>query len=145
MYNSEMKKDPDTGPVTPPTTMPIINHAKHNDFPCRIAKVVIRAIAGTVSFLSLGGFSALAYTSSGTTFTTNGSASDVQAAVNAAPNGSTVIIPNGSYTWSQQVNITNYIILRAATVTPSANVGGPPTISPPVVTNPPAVNITHGG
>ena len=131
--------------VTPPAAMPNIYHPRLSDLPSAIPKVIIRAIAETVLFLSLGCFSALAYTASGTTYTTNGSASDVQAAVNAAPNGSTVIIPNGNYTWSQQVNVNKYLIIRAATVTPSANVGGPPTISPPVVTTPPSVNITHGG
>jgi hypothetical protein len=147
MYNSEMKKDPETdaGPVTPPTAMPKICHPNLSDLPSAIPKVIIRAIAGPVLFLSLGCFSALAYTSSGTTYTTNGSAADVQAAVSIAPAGATVIIPNGNYTWSQQVNVSQYLIIRAATVTPSANVGGPPTTSPPVVTTTPAVSITWNG
>jgi hypothetical protein len=45
---------------------------------------------------------AWSYTVSGTTYTTNGTQADVQAACSAAPdNGTvTVVIPNGTYSWS---------------------------------------------
>jgi hypothetical protein len=87
-----------------------------------------------------------AFTLTGSTYTTNGSAADVQAAINAASNGATVIVPSGSYTWAQQVNITGkYLTLRAAVVTSSTNYPTIPTVSPPVVTTPPSVKITHGG
>lgn len=57
--------------------------------------------------------SAWSYTVSGTTYTTNGSQSDVQAACNAAPdNGTvTVIIPNGTYTWTGTLSITHSLTL----------------------------------
>jgi hypothetical protein len=38
------------------------------------------------------------YTVSGSTYNTNGSSSDVQAAINAAPNGATIRIPAGNFT-----------------------------------------------
>jgi hypothetical protein len=44
--------------------------------------------------------SAWSYSVSGNTYTTNGSSSDVQAAVSAASSGSTVVIPPGTYSWS---------------------------------------------
>src|SRR5215469_13682494 len=43
------------------------------------------------------------YSVSGSTYSTDGSSSDVQAAIFAAPNGSTVLIPRGSFTWSTTV------------------------------------------
>jgi hypothetical protein len=57
--------------------------------------------------------SARSYTVSGTIYTTNGSQSDVQAACNAAPdNGTvTVIIPNGTYTWTGTLSITHSLTL----------------------------------
>jgi hypothetical protein len=62
--------------------------------------------------LTLGG-SAEAYTVSGNTYTTNGSQSDVQAACSAAPdNGTvTVVIPNGSYSWSGTLTISSSLTL----------------------------------
>lgn len=41
----------------------------------------------------------LGYTKNGTTFSTNGSVSDVNSAINAAAAGDTVNIPAGTYTW----------------------------------------------
>src|SRR5258706_16267721 len=41
----------------------------------------------------------LAYTKSGTNYTTDGSQSDVQAAINNATAGDTVNIPSGAFTW----------------------------------------------
>ena len=58
---------------------------------------------------------ACGFTVNGTTYTTTGSSADVQAAVSAASDGSTVIIPNGSYSWSSLVNVSKYLILKAAT------------------------------
>ena len=59
---------------------------------------------------------AWSYTVSGNTYTTNGSQSDVQAAVNAAPdNGSvTVVIPNGTYSWTGALTITKSLALAGA-------------------------------
>jgi hypothetical protein len=63
--------------------------------------------------------SAWSYTVSGTTYTTNGSQSDVQAACNAAPdNGSvTVLIPNGTYSWTGNLNITKSLTLAGQSAT----------------------------
>jgi hypothetical protein len=46
---------------------------------------------------------ACGYTVNGTTFTTNGSAPDVQAAINAAGSGAVVTIPAGSFNWGTAV------------------------------------------
>ena len=89
-------------------------------------------ILGKILFILLAPVSmASAFTVSGSTYTTNGSASDVQAAVNAAPNGSKILIPDGSYTWSSQVNISNFVILQAQNM--------------PTWPTPSNVNISHGG
>ena len=57
---------------------------------------------------------AWSYTASGRTYTTNGRQADVQAACSAAPdNGTvTVVIPNGTYSWSGTLKITHSLILR---------------------------------
>jgi len=70
----------------------------------------------------------LGYTKSGNVFTTNGSANDVQAALNAAPGGATVKIPAGKFTWSSYVTASHGVRLEGAgpdrttveTVTPQA-------------------------
>lgn len=56
------------------------------------------------------------YTVSGTTYTTDGSQSDVQNACNAAPdNGTvTVLIPNGTYSWTGTLTITHSLTLQGA-------------------------------
>jgi hypothetical protein len=56
------------------------------------------------------------YSVSGTIYTTNGSQSDVQAACNAAPdNGTvTVVIPNGTYSWTGTLTITKSLTLAGA-------------------------------
>jgi hypothetical protein len=53
-----------------------------------------------------------AYTARGSTYTTNGSASDVQAACTAAPNGSTVVVPSGTFSWTSQVNVTKSLTIQ---------------------------------
>lgn len=66
----------------------------------------MRFAAGTVFILLLGCFPAFAYTDLGNNvYQSDGSASDTQAAVNAVPEGGTVQIPNGTYTWSGNVTI----------------------------------------
>jgi hypothetical protein len=59
---------------------------------------------------------AWSYTVSGTTYTTNGTQADVQAACSAAPdNGNvTVVIPNGTYSWSGTLTITKSLTLAGA-------------------------------
>jgi hypothetical protein len=59
------------------------------------------------------------FTTSGTTYTTTGSQSDVQGACNAAPdNGTvTVVIPNGTYSWSGTLIITKALTLRGQSST----------------------------
>src|SRR5215831_8257262 len=63
--------------------------------------------------------SARSYTVPGTTYTTNGSQSDVQAACSAAPdNGTvTVVIPNGTYSWSGTLQITKSLTLAGQSAT----------------------------
>ena len=49
------------------------------------------------------------YTVSGNIYDTDGSSSDVQAAIDAASDGATVVIPDGSYVWSQPVTINGFL------------------------------------
>lgn len=58
---------------------------------------------------------AFAWTKSGTTYTTNGSQSDVASAVSAASTGDTVSIPSGTFTWSTGINISKRINIIGAT------------------------------
>ena len=70
-------------------------------------------------------FSARAYTISGTTITTDGSQSDVQAGINAAGDGYTVVVPAITTTWSQSVDITHKsITLQGAGPTQTVITGG---------------------
>ncbi len=67
---------------------------------------MMRSIAATISLLLLGYCSALAYTKLSTkVYQSDGSASDTQAAIDAASDGYTVQIPNGTYTWNSEVGI----------------------------------------
>jgi hypothetical protein len=75
--------------------------------------------AGVIG-LSVGlGLCCFGYTVSGSTYTTSGAQTDVQAACNAAPdNGTvTVLIPNGTYNWTGQLTITKSVTLAGASAT----------------------------
>jgi hypothetical protein len=63
--------------------------------------------------------SAFGYTVSGNTYKTNGSQSDVQAACSAAPdNGSiTVVIPDGTFSWTGTLTINHSVTLAGADAT----------------------------
>ncbi len=92
--------------IPPAVTMSKINNAGGNLVPFGVPSVIAKSVAGTISFLVLGCFSALGYTTAGTNLLqANGTQSDVQAAINAASDGWTVQIPNGSYTWTSGINI----------------------------------------
>jgi hypothetical protein len=69
--------------------------------------------------LMLAADSVWSFTVSGTTYTTNGSQSDVQAACNAAPDKGTVtvVIPNGSYSWTGNLTIRKSLSLAGASPT----------------------------
>jgi hypothetical protein len=56
-----------------------------------------------VTVLMLYASTAWCYKVSGNRYTTNGSATDVQAAINAASDGASIEIANGSYIWDRQV------------------------------------------
>jgi hypothetical protein len=62
--------------------------------------------------LALIASAAQAFTVSGRNYRTNGASSDVQAALNAAPTGSTVLIPSGSYIWSSAVKMSTAVHLE---------------------------------
>jgi hypothetical protein len=70
-------------------------------------------------FLMLWASTAWSYTVSGTTYGTNGSQSDVQAACNAAPDSGTVtvVIPNGTYSWSGTLTIAKSLTLAGQSAT----------------------------
>lgn len=55
-------------------------------------------------------------------YQTNGSASDVQAAINAASNGNKILVPAGSFSWSGGISISKGIWLSGAGKTTSGSV-----------------------
>jgi hypothetical protein len=83
-----------------------------------------RLLAITLAFLSIAIGGARAYTLSGSTYTTNGSQSDVQSAINAAPTGATVLIPAGSFSWSSPVTVSTNIALKGAGTSSTTLVSG---------------------
>ncbi len=64
---------------------------------------------------------AQAFSVNGTTYTTDGSAADVQNAINAAPAGATVTLPAGAFTWSTPITCSKAIKITGAGTT---NTGG---------------------
>jgi hypothetical protein len=59
-----------------------------------------------VSILLIGSFPAVAFTNlANGVYRSNGTAADTQAAINAARPGSTVQIPNGSFTWNSAITL----------------------------------------
>jgi hypothetical protein len=65
----------------------------------------------TIAVILLLAGAAFGYTNlGGGVYQSDGSASDTQAAINAATDGQTVQIPNGTYTWSSGVNISGKAI-----------------------------------
>jgi hypothetical protein len=72
-----------------------------------------------IIFLMFAAGAAWSFTVSGTTYTTNGSQSDVQRACNAVPdNGTvTVVIPNGTYSWTGTLTIRKSLTLAGASST----------------------------
>lgn len=89
-------------------------------------RVPNRLVAGTATvLLSLTSCSlpAWAYTNpSSGVYQTNGSASDVQAAINAAANGSKIVVPAGSFSWSGGITISKGIWLAGAGKSTSGSV-----------------------
>jgi Pectate lyase superfamily protein len=76
-------------------------------------KLFSAGLAATILFLEC--ISASAYTAGGNgTLSTNGSAADVQAAINAAAAGNTVLLPTGHFSWSSPVKISKDVSLRGA-------------------------------
>jgi hypothetical protein len=68
--------------------------------------VLTRSITGAIFLLFCVATSASAYTVlANKLLQSNGSAADTQAALNAAPDGSTVQIPNGTHSWSSRVSL----------------------------------------
>jgi hypothetical protein len=87
-------------------------------------KIIINAL----TVLLLGSLPLLAYTNLGNNvLQSNGSQADTQAAINASRGGTTVVIPNGSYTWSAGITITRSVNLTGQSkggVTVTNNAGG---------------------
>jgi hypothetical protein len=68
--------------------------------------LLTKSVAGAFAFLSLCCLSAKGYVKLGNnTLQSNGSPGDTQAAINAARPGSTVEIPNGTYSWNSGVTV----------------------------------------
>jgi hypothetical protein len=86
-------------------------------FICSIKSRFFRVIFGTASILFFASSSAWAYTPNGDgTISTNGSAADVQAAVDAASAGAVVLIPAGGFAWASNVVINRDVSLQGAGV-----------------------------
>jgi hypothetical protein len=77
----------------------------------------MKSITGAISLLFLGCFPALAYTNlRNNLYLSDGSVADTQNALKAVPTGSTVLIPNGSYTWSSPISINTDVNLKGESV-----------------------------
>ena len=72
------------------------------DAPTHYGKSFVKTVAGVI-LLSVFCFIQEIY---GTTYTTNGSSSDVQAKINSSANGDIVTLPSGSFTWTSGVTAT---------------------------------------
>lgn len=80
----------------------------------KLGRVTPNNLVKFLSILSGCGFciSTHAYTVSGNVYSTNGSQSDTQAAINAAKDGATIQLPAGSFTWSSQVNASVGLMIK---------------------------------
>jgi hypothetical protein len=103
---SDVSRDPVLGSVVlRPGTEGRIDRAIINGMVSMICMI------GLVILLFFGSTSALAYTTlSGNSYLSNGSLGDTQAAVDAAPEGGTVKIPAGVFTWSGSLKISGKTI-----------------------------------
>ncbi|MBV8376065.1 MAG: hypothetical protein JO279_03600 [Verrucomicrobia bacterium] len=79
-------------------------------------KRTLTFLSGVLSLVLLAPVSALAYTNAGGVYTSNGTDSDTQAAINAAPAGSTVQIPNGTYNWANGISCSTAIKITGASI-----------------------------
>jgi hypothetical protein len=88
----------------------------------------MKIILSVLGFFLLGSIAGFAYTKLGNNILqSNGSQADTQAAINASRGGSTVMIPNGSYTWSAPIVINRAVNLTGQSkggVTITNNVAG---------------------
>jgi hypothetical protein len=81
----------------------------------RSGSVIMTPIAGAILLLFFWNMSALAYTKNGNgTISTNGGASDVQAAIDAGSAGNTVLIPAGTFNWTSRVIVRTDVSIQGA-------------------------------
>jgi hypothetical protein len=80
----------------------------------KIGRVKPDNLMKVLSILSCCGFgiSAHAYTVAGNVYSTNGSQSDTQAAINAAKAGAVIQLPAGSFTWSRGVTAKKAVTIQ---------------------------------
>ena len=96
----------------------------------RIASVIMSPVAGAFLLLFFWNVSALGFTINGNgTIQTNGSASDVQAAINAASAGNTLLIPSGTFNWTSRVIVRTDVSIHgtgqsSTIILDSADAGG---------------------
>jgi hypothetical protein len=94
-----------------------VEHANREWVPGRHSTGTLGLIAGMIAMTFFASFSALAYSNlGGNVFGSNGTDSDTQAAINAAPAGGTVQIPNGTYTWATGITCNKAIKIAGASV-----------------------------
>jgi hypothetical protein len=80
----------------------------------KIGRVKPNNLMKVLSILSCCGFciSTYAYTVSGKVYSTNGSQSDTQAAINAAKDQAVIQLPAGSFTWSSGVTVKTGVAIK---------------------------------
>jgi hypothetical protein len=90
------------------------NYRKYMKFKISKSGRVKPNLMKVLSILSCCGFcvSTHAYTVSGNVYSTNGSQSDTQAAINAAKHGAVIQLPAGSFTWSSGVIVKAGMAIR---------------------------------
>jgi hypothetical protein len=64
------------------------------------------------------------FSSRGSVYNSDGSQADVQAKINSARNGDTVVIPRGDFTWAGPVTVSASITIAGSGYTPSTHTGG---------------------
>jgi hypothetical protein len=113
MLTKNIKPEIYAAPMLPPWE---VDQPIAQSVPDRKFTRTLTFLSGVISFGLFAPFSALAFTSNGGVYTSNGSDSDTQAAINAAPGGSTVQIPNGTYTWGTGISCNTAIKIMGASI-----------------------------
>jgi hypothetical protein len=93
------------GGVLDAFTLPLKFRADINPITARLrsARLTLMWKIAVFALVASGASTAWCYKVSGNIYITDGSAKDVQDAINAAPNGAIIKLPNGKFAWDRQV------------------------------------------